>query len=97
MREFNHKLSGKTIIKFTATWCEPCKRIAPVFNKLEEEYKNINFYEVDIDKENDFCNEHKISSVPTFIFFNDKVEVFRLNGADSDKLKSYTRDFSVRN
>lgn len=39
------------ILDFTATWCGPCKMIAPVLDSLAAEFPSISFYKIDIDKE----------------------------------------------
>lgn len=88
------ELKGKTIIKFTATWCGPCKKIAPVFEKLSSEYKDISFYEVDVDIEEEFCNKMNVNSMPTFIFFNNGQEYKRLSGSNSSELETNVRLFN---
>lgn len=68
------KGGAKKVLYFTASWCPPCKMIAPVFSKLSAEYKDILFVKIDIDEYGDVASEHSIQSVPTFEFINgDKV------------------------
>ena len=56
-KEFEEASKGKkVIIDFFATWCGPCKVIAPTFTKLSEEFKDIVFLKVDVD-------ESEVSSV----------------------------------
>lgn len=57
------------VIDFFATWCGPCKMMAPVLDELAEEYGDgISFYKVDVDKENELASVFAVRSIPTFIF-----------------------------
>ena len=60
----------KKVLYFTASWCPPCKMIAPVFSKLSLEYSDILFVKIDIDDFQEVASEHRIQSVPTFEFIN---------------------------
>jgi thioredoxin len=83
----------KKIIKFSAEWCGPCKRISPVFKKLSEEYKNIDFYDVDTDENVHLAERFNITAMPTFVFLKDEKEVLRLQGADENKLRKSVKEF----
>ncbi len=57
------------IVDFTATWCGPCKKLAPILEELSKEYKGkIDFYKVDVDKCRDLAEAFKISSIPALLF-----------------------------
>lgn len=57
------------IIDFYATWCRPCKMTAPVVEELAKDYQGkIDFYKVDIDKEQELATIFGIQSIPTFLF-----------------------------
>lgn len=73
---------------FTATWCGPCKRIAPSIIKLDEglSEKKIRFCKVDIDENEELCERCEIKSVPTFIIMKDKKILGTVNGANIDKV-----------
>lgn len=62
------KQDNRKVLYFTATWCPPCKKIAPIFTNLSKEFNNILFIKIDIDDFNDLAQEYGISSVPTFAF-----------------------------
>jgi thioredoxin 1 len=62
--------SAKKVFYFTASWCPPCKTIAPIFLKLSEEYKSLNFVKIDIDEFPDAAAKYQIRSVPTFVFLS---------------------------
>jgi thiol-disulfide isomerase/thioredoxin len=60
--------SGKDcILKFTASWCGPCKMMIPVLEKVSSEH-NIPVYEIDVDAEFELSSMFNIRSVPTIYF-----------------------------
>jgi thioredoxin 1 len=83
--EIPHK--GAVVIDFFATWCGPCKRIAPAFEKLSESLASIAFFKVDVDESPELVSQFDISAMPTFIFLKDGVEVKRVEGADMKELE----------
>ena len=57
------------IVDFTATWCGPCKKLAPILEELAVEYKGkVDFYKVDVDKCRDIAEAFRISSIPALLF-----------------------------
>ncbi len=57
------------VIDFYATWCGPCKRIAPILEELAQTYKGeIYFYKVDTDIEKELAQDFGIQSIPTLLF-----------------------------
>lgn len=57
------------IVDFTATWCGPCQRIAPVLEELAKEYEGkIVIYKVDIDKNRNLAKEFNVSSIPAILY-----------------------------
>lgn len=71
-----------TLVKFGATWCGPCKMIAPILEELADEYADINFVDVDIDDINaeKITEKFNIQSVPTVILFKDGKQVKQFMG-----------------
>lgn len=66
---FEGEGSRPVIIDFYATWCHPCKMTAPVVEQLAKDYRGkIDFYKVDIDKEQELAATFGIQSIPTFLF-----------------------------
>ena len=68
------------VIKFTATWCRPCKALNPVLLSLKKRHRNIHFYEVDIEANFGLAEDFGIRSVPTTMIFNEGVAVGRVHG-----------------
>jgi thioredoxin 1 len=80
-----------SLLYFTASWCGPCQQIKPFLKELSESLKksgeyNIEFYMIDIDKNEEFSDKCNIRSVPTFFIMNGKDLLGNLNGADKTKL-----------
>ena len=78
--EFKNVLKEGTIIivKASADWCGPCKKIAPLVKKLFETMpKNVWMLEVDVDDDQDLATFFDIKQVPTFISYigKDKMDV----------------------
>lgn len=73
--------SKPMVIDFFATWCGPCKQLAPVLDEIEKNHKGeVIFKRVDIDKEPDLALEFKVEAVPTLMFVTPKGEYQTLLG-----------------
>lgn len=79
-----------TVIDFYATWCGPCKAIAPVFDVLKGEYgEKINFVSVDVDADNETARRYGIEAMPTFVILDSEgKEIRRIVGADAEALSA---------
>lgn len=73
---------GIVIIDFFATWCGPCKRIAPMFESISNEYADVTFLKVDVDEADGIASEYDLTALPTFVCLKDGKEVGRVEGAD---------------
>ena len=69
--------------KFSASWCGPCKTLAPTFNEVKNSFSGVSFSEYDIDDSSDVASQFGIRSVPTVILVKDGKEVKRIVGANS--------------
>ncbi len=69
-----------TIVDFFATWCPPCKMLAPIVEELAQEAEGYQIAKIDIDQAIDIANEYGVMSIPTIIFYKDGQEIQRLVG-----------------
>ena len=70
--EFNALLTESTplVVDCTATWCGPCKLVAPLMDKLAAEYcDRINVFKLDLDKNKAIASRFGIKSIPAVMFF----------------------------
>ncbi|XP_053558644.1 thioredoxin [Bombina bombina] len=75
------------VVDFTAVWCGPCKRIAPVFEELSKKYSNVVFVKVDVDDASDVAESCGIKSMPTFQFYKSGAKVHEFSGASPEILE----------
>ena len=73
----------KTIYYFTAEWCQPCKRTRPIVEELNRDQSIAGFQIIDVDVNPELVKNFDISSIPTFILFNDGVQIKREVGGKS--------------
>lgn len=90
--EFDQVLSSSgdslIVVDFFATWCGPCKMIAPLLDKFSNEYNQVKFLKVDVDQLGDIAQKYSISSMPTLVFIKNGQEVERVIGANPAAIKS---------
>ena len=78
-KEFN-ELKGTYLVDINATWCGTCKMLAPVLNKLSDEFNDVPFYGLDVDDAEEACIKYNVTNIPCVIIFKDGVEVARKVG-----------------
>ncbi|KAF3449276.1 hypothetical protein FNV43_RR10004 [Rhamnella rubrinervis] len=75
------------VANFSATWCGPCKMIAPLYSELSEKHPSLMFLLVDVDELPDFSTSWDIKATPTFFFLRDGQQVDKLVGANKPELE----------
>ena len=72
------------VLDFSATWCGPCKQLAPIIDELSKEYEGrIAVGKCDIEEADDLTAEYGIRNVPTVIFIKDGQVVDKFVGSKS--------------
>lgn len=88
-QEFEDALthSGLVVVDFFATWCGPCKVIAPMLDKFSKEYESAKFIKVDVDQFGGIAQKYEISSMPTILYFKGGEIVAKVIGANPAGIK----------
>lgn len=88
---FLENSSVPVLVDFYSDGCIPCRRIAPLISKAENEYDTkVKFAKVNIGMNPDLIAKYSIEAAPTLVVLNDGVEINRLVGAaDADTLKNF--------
>ena len=98
--EFNNlveHIEGIAVVDFFATWCGPCKMLAPVFQEVANEFEGkADFYKIDIDASLDIARQFSVSTVPTVIIFRNGEPIERLVGfMPKENLASKIKEYIV--
>ena len=81
--------SNLLVIDFYATWCGPCKMLAPVFEEVAAKYPDATFVKVNVDEEEELARKFRISVIPTLVFVKNGEAVKTTTGyMDADALSA---------
>ena len=73
--------NGVVLVDFFATWCGPCKMIAPVLDELAVEYEGkMKIGKLDVDQVPHIAGQYGVQSIPTLVIFKDGQEIDRIIG-----------------
>jgi thioredoxin 1 len=85
------EIEGYALVKFGASWCGPCKRYAPAFDKFAEENPDVKCFSIDAEKEQGLCEEYGISSIPVTLVFKNGKFLTKVSGIlSAEKLSEIT-------
>lgn len=86
---------GLTLVDFYATWCGPCRMIAPIIEQLAQKVEGkAKIAKLDIDQAQETTAAMQITSVPTLILFKDGKELKRIGVKDLDYLLNLIHSYS---
>ena len=70
--ETEARKSPLAVVDFSATWCGPCRMLAPVLEDISEKYADkVSFYSVDVDESPELAMQYRVSSVPCLVLLKD--------------------------
>ena len=81
------KYEKEVYFKFTASWCDPCKRIQPTLNVLSKKHT---ICSIDVDEMSELADEYNIQSMPTILRFKNGIcQDEKCTGSDIEKLQKF--------
>lgn len=86
--------TGTVVVDFTASWCPPCKMLAPVFERVATKFEGqAAFYKCDIDENVEIAAKYGVTTIPNLLFFKNGQVVdqsigFVAEGALTDKVQN---------
>jgi thioredoxin 1 len=78
------------IADFYATWCPPCKQIAPIYAQLSTAHTapgKFAFVKINVDEQRELAGKYGVTAMPTFLVFKDGKKMGEIKGADVRGLK----------
>lgn len=72
-----------TVKKFSASWCGPCRMLAPMFEDVKNGYTNVVFENIDVDENFELASKYGVRAVPLVVIERDGKEVQRFSGVQS--------------
>jgi len=90
MDQFNEQLTAAgsklVVVDFTASWCGPCRMIAPILAQAAQNNPDIVVLKVDVDENEEVTQMFQIAAMPTFIFIKNGQAVHKFSGASEQML-----------
>ena len=82
------------VVDFNATWCGPCKMMAPVLEELSGDYEGkVSFYAIDVDENPDLAEKFSVMSIPNLVEHQRQMNTLRERRGDIRRKPRYPRLF----
>ena len=83
--------SSLALVDFSATWCGPCKMLAPVLEEISEEFAGkLDFFNADVDANDELALKYGIQNIPALVMFKNGEIADRIVGFQlKEKLKAF--------
>ncbi len=81
------------VLDFWASWCGPCKKLAPVYEKVSKEVSDVNFGKVNMEEHQELGGKMGVRALPTLLVIKNGQEVARQTGAMTEpQLKKWVEE-----
>jgi len=82
LTEFNETIKkGMVLVDYSATWCSPCKMIAPILEEISKERTDVTIVKLDVDNNQQIAMNYGVQSIPMLILFSDGEKQDSVTGA----------------
>lgn len=90
-KDFKEQVLGSTadivIVDFWASWCAPCKEMAPVLDKVSEMFDgHVKICKINVEENPLIASEYGVRGLPTLIFFQDGKPAVQKTGRSTEKM-----------
>ena len=83
---------GTVLVDFYATWCGPCKMLAPHLDELSAKNPEVRIVKIDVDEETPLAIKYGVASIPTLLLFKDGEKVKQTLGYQTlDQLENFVK------
>ncbi|HRX13441.1 MAG TPA: thioredoxin [Eubacteriales bacterium] len=79
-KNFDKFISGVAVVDYWATWCGPCKMLAPVLEQVADQLPTVKFGKVNVDEESDLANAAEVQAIPNVCIYKNGELVDRIIG-----------------